>query len=124
MIMKSACRLCGGPLPAHKPGPGRPRTKCDRCQHLRRPPIVPDWDSELVRAVKAEITDDHDPLVLVCWKVAALMAGAQAATDLVPLSRELDRILGLLRARSGHAEPNELDELEQRRREKAARAGL
>jgi hypothetical protein len=62
---------------------------------------VPDWDSDLVRTVKAEFDDDHDPMVLVCWKVAALMAGAHAATDLVPLSRELDRILALLRARGG-----------------------
>jgi hypothetical protein len=121
--MKSCCRLCGGPLPARKPGPGRPRTKCDRCQHLRRPPIVPDWDSELVQAVRAEFTDNRNPLVLVSWKLAALAAGAQAAADLVPLSRELDRMLALLQARKGPSEPNALDELTARRREKALRAG-
>jgi hypothetical protein len=121
--MKSGCRLCGGPLPARKPGPGRPRTKCDRCQHVRRPPIVPDWDSELVQAVKAEFHDDQDPLTLVSWKLAALVAGAHAAADLVPLSRELDRILALLHARKRPSEPDALDELTARRRAKALRAG-
>jgi hypothetical protein len=81
---------------------------------------VPDWDSELVGAVKAEFGDDHDPLVLVSWKLAALMAGAQAAADLVPLSRELDRLLALLRARNGPSEPDDLDELTERRRREGA----
>jgi hypothetical protein len=122
--MKPGCRLCGRPLPARKPGPGRPRTKCDRCQHLRRPPIVPDWASELVRTVKAEFGDDQDPLVLVSWQLAALLAGATAAADLVPLSRELDRMLAVLHARKGPSERDALDELTARRREKALHARL
>jgi hypothetical protein len=121
--MKSGCRLCGGPLLARKPGPGRPRTKCDRCQHLRRPQIVPQWGSELVQAVRAEFDDDRDPLTLISWQLAALLAGAQSAADLVPLSRELDRILALLRARKRPSDPDQLDELEMRRREKALRTG-
>ena len=85
---------------------------------------MPDWDSELVQAVKTEFDDDHDPLVLVSWKLAALLAGAQAAADLVPLSRELDRMLALLRARRGASGHDQLDELERRRREKALHAQL
>jgi hypothetical protein len=84
---------------------------------------VPDWDSELVQAVKAEFHDDQDPLTLVSWKLAALVAGAHAAADLVPLSRELDRILALLHARKRPSEPDALDELTARRRAKALRAG-
>jgi hypothetical protein len=83
---------------------------------------VPDWDSELVQAVKAEFGDDQDPLTLVSWKLAALLAGAQLAADLVPLSRELDRMLALLRTRRGPSEADELDELTARRREKASQA--
>jgi hypothetical protein len=75
-----------------------------------------------VRAVKAEFTDDHEPLVLVSWKLAALTAGATAAADLVPLSRELDRLLALLWARKRPSGPDELDELERRRAVKAAQA--
>jgi hypothetical protein len=62
----------------------------------------------------AEFNDDHDPLVLVSWQIAALTAGATKAADLVPLSRELDRLMSRL----------QLDELEQRRRRKALQAGL
>jgi hypothetical protein len=76
-----------------------------------------------VQTVKAEFPDDHDPFTLLLWQLAALLSGAQAAADLVPLSRELDRMLALLHAREGSSEPDALDELERRRREKAARAG-
>jgi hypothetical protein len=117
------CRLCGGPLPARKPGPGRPRTKCDRCQHLRRPPIVPDWNSPLVQTVKAEFPDDRDPFTLLLWQLSALLSGATAAADLVPLSREFGRLSALLQARKGRSAPDELDELERRCREKALQAG-
>src|SRR3954463_796482 len=81
MIMEPSggCRLCGGPLPARKPGPGRPRVKCDRCQQLRRPAIVPDWNSALVQTVKAKFPDDRDPFTLLLWQLAALLSGAQAA---------------------------------------------
>ena len=46
---------------------------------------------------------------------------AEAAADLVPLSRELDRMLALLRARRGASGHDQLDELTARRREKAMR---
>ena len=123
MEPSGGCRLCSGPLPARKPGPGRPRVKCDRCQQLRRPPIVPDWNSPLVQTVKAEFPDDRDPFTLLLWQLAALLSGAQAAADLVPLSREFGRLSALLQARRGQSEPDELDELEQRRRRKALEAG-
>jgi hypothetical protein len=84
---------------------------------------VPDWDSGLVLAVKAEFPADGDPLTLLLWNLAALLSGAQAAADVVPLSRELDRLMCHLQTRKGPSGPDELDELERRRREKAVRAG-
>jgi hypothetical protein len=53
---------------------------------------------------------------------AVRLSAAQAAADLVPLSREFGRLSALLQARRGQSEPDELDELEQRRRRKALEA--
>jgi len=76
-----------------------------------------------VLTVKAEFPDDRDPFTLLLWQLAALLSGAQAAADLVPLSREFGRLSALLQARRGQSEPDELDKLEQRRRRKALEAG-
>jgi hypothetical protein len=85
---------------------------------------VPDWDSGLVQIVKADFPADGDPLTLLLWQIAALTAGVTTAGDLVPLSRELDRLMSRLQTRRGHSEPDALDDLEQRRRRKALHAGL
>jgi hypothetical protein len=72
MAGSGCCRLCGGPLPPRKPGAGRPRSKCDACQDLRRPPAVPNWDSELVRAVQRDYPGgESDPFVYRagCWRL-------------------------------------------------------
>ena len=76
MAGSGCCRLCGGPLPPRKPGAGRPRSKCDACQDLRRPPVQPNWDSDLVRAVQRKYPDDSDPFVYLVWLAAAYLAGA------------------------------------------------
>jgi hypothetical protein len=112
MTGSGCCRLCGGPLPPRKPGAGRPRSKCDACQDLRRPPVEPNWDSDLVRAVQREYPDDSDPFVYLAWLAAAYLAGATHARDAVPLSKELRRSLAYLDARGkplGHSDG--LDEL-------------
>jgi hypothetical protein len=85
---------------------------------------VPQWDSDLVRTVKSQFPDDRDVLTLLLWQLAALLSGAQAAADVVPLSRELGRMLALLEARNGPSGPDALDELADRRREKALKAKL
>jgi hypothetical protein len=72
--------------------------------------------------IEAEFPADGHPLTLVLWQLAALLSGAQAAADVVPLSRELDRLMALLQTRKGSSGTDELDELEERRREKALRA--
>ena len=79
--------MCGGPLPPRKPGAGRPRSKCDACRDLRRPPVVPNWDSDLVRAVQREYPDDSDPFVYLAWLAAAYLAGRR-------MRRMLCRCLG------------------------------
>jgi hypothetical protein len=85
---------------------------------------VPQWDSELVQAVKIEFPDDHDISTLILWQLAASLSGAEASADLVPLSKEFGRMLALLEARNGSSGRDPLDELAERRREKAARAGV
>ena len=100
MTGSERCRLCGGPLPPRKPGAGRPRSKCDACKDLRRPPVQPNWDSDLVRAVQRDYPGgDSDPFVYMAWMLAADLSGAQHAKDAVPLSRELRRSLAYLDAR-------------------------
>jgi hypothetical protein len=54
---------------------------------------------------------------------AALLSGAQSVADLVPLSKEVDRMIRLLQARKVPSEPDALDELTSRHREKVLRAG-
>jgi hypothetical protein len=98
MTGSGCCRLCGGPLPPRKPGAGRPRSKCDACQDLRRPPVQPNWDSDLVRAVQRDYPDDSDPFVYMAWLAAAYLAGATYPKDSVPLSKELRRALASLEA--------------------------
>jgi hypothetical protein len=93
------CHLCGGPLPPRKPGAGRPRSKCDACRDLRRPPVVPNWDLDLVRAVQRDHSDDSDPFVYMAWMLAAELSGATHAKDAVPLSKELRRSLAYLDGR-------------------------
>jgi hypothetical protein len=110
------CHLCGGPLPPRKPGAGRPRSKCDACRDRRRPPVVPNWDSELVRAVQREYPNDSDPFVYVAWLAAAYLSGATDAKDAVPLSKELRRSLAYLDGREKpHGYSDGLDELRLRR---------
>jgi hypothetical protein len=116
MAGSERCRLCGGPLPPRKPGAGRPRSKCDACKDLRRPPVQPNWDSDLVRAVQRDYPDDSDPFVYLAWLAAAYLAGAKHAKDAVPLSKELRRALAYLDARGksrGHSDG--FDELRLRR---------
>ena len=116
MTGSGRCRLCGGPLPPRKPGAGRPRSNCDACQDLRRPPVQPNWDSELVRAVQRDYPDDSDPFVYLAWLAAAYLAGATHPKDAVPLSKELRRALAYLDTRGqprGHSDG--LDELRLRR---------
>jgi hypothetical protein len=96
MADSGCCRLCGGPLPPRKPGAGRPRSKCDACKDLRRPPVQPNWDSDLVRAVQRDYPDDSDLFVYLAWLAAAYLAGAKHAKDAVPLSKELRRSLAYL----------------------------
>ena len=84
---------------------------------------MPDWNSPLVQTVKAEFPDDRDPFTLLLWQLAGLLGGAQSAADLVTLSREFSRVLALLQARRGPSGPDALDELTERRRMKAMRAG-
>jgi hypothetical protein len=95
MTGSGCCRLCGGPWPPRRPGAGRPRSKCDACRDLRRPPVVPNWDSDLVRAVQREYPDDSDPFVYLAWMLAADLLGATHAKDAVPLSKELGRSLAI-----------------------------
>jgi hypothetical protein len=111
------CRLCGGPLPPRKPGAGRPRSKCDACRDLRRPPVVPNWDSDLVRAVQRDYPDgDSDPFTYMAWMLAAELSGASHAKDAVPLSKELRRSLAYLDGREKpHGSSDGLDELRLRR---------
>jgi hypothetical protein len=111
------CRLCGGPLPPRKPGAGRPRSKCDACQDLRRPPVVPNWDSELVRAVQRDYPGgESDPFVCIVWMLAAGLSGAAHPKDAVPLSKELRRSLACLDGRvNPHGYSDGLDELRLRR---------
>ena len=108
--------MCGGPLPPRRPGAGRPRSKCDACRDLRRPPVVPNWDSDLVRAVQRDYLDDSDPFVYMAWLLAAHLAGAKHPKDSLPLSKELRRALAYLDARGksrGHSDG--FDELRLRR---------
>jgi hypothetical protein len=98
-VAGSGCRLCGGPLPPRKPGAGRPRAKCDACRDLRRLPVQPNWDSDLVRAVQRDYPDDSDPFVYLAWLAAAYLAGATHPKDAVPVSKELRRSLTYLDAR-------------------------
>jgi hypothetical protein len=77
-----------------------------------------------VQTVKAEFPDDRDPFTLLLWQLAGLLGGATAAADLVTLSREFGRVLALLHARHSPSGPDDLDELTERRRRKAARAEL
>jgi hypothetical protein len=112
MTGSGCCRLCGGPLPPRKPAAGRPRSKCDACQDLRRPSVQPNWDSDLVRAVQRDYPDDSDPFVYLAWLAAAYLAAATHPKDSVPLSKELRRALAYLDARGkprGHSDG--LDEL-------------
>jgi hypothetical protein len=111
------CRLCGGPLPPRKPGAGRPRSKCDACRDLRRPPVAPNWDSDLVRAVQRDYPDgDSDPFTYMAWMLAAELSGASHAKDAVPLSKELRRSLAYLDGREKpHGYSDGLDELRLRR---------
>jgi hypothetical protein len=117
MADSGCCRLCGGPLPPRKPGAGRPRSKCDACQDLRRQPVQPNWDSDLVRAVQRDYPEgDSDPFVYMAWMLAAYLAGATHAKDAVPLSKELRAALARLDGRGkprGHS--GGLDELRLRR---------
>jgi hypothetical protein len=116
--------LCGGPLPPRKPGAGRPRSKCDACKDLRRPPVQPNWDSDLVRAVQRDYPDgDSDPFVYMAWMLAADLSGATHAKDAVPLSKELRRSLAYLDGRGkSRGYSDGLDELRLRRdRRKAQR---
>jgi hypothetical protein len=69
MVDSGACRLCGGPLPPRRSGPGRPRTKCDACRDLRRPA----------------------DFVYIAWRAAAYLAGARHPKDSLPQSKELRR---------------------------------
>lgn len=117
MADSGRCWLCGGPLPPRRSGPGRPRTKCDACRDLRRPPVEPNWDSELVRAVQRDYPGgESDPFVYRAWLSAAYLAGARYPKDSVPLSKELRRALAYLDDRGkprGHSDG--LDELRLRR---------
>jgi hypothetical protein len=116
VVGSGCCRLCGGPLPPRRPGAGRPRSKCDACQDLRRPPVVPNWGSELVRAVQREYPDGSDPFVYIVWMLAADLSGATRPKDAVPLSRELRRSLAYLDGRGKpHGHSDGLDELRLRR---------
>jgi hypothetical protein len=83
--------------------------------------VVPNWDSDLVRAVQWEYPDDSDPFVYMAWMLAADLSGAAHPRDAVPLSRELRRSLAYLDGRGkspGYSDG--LDELRLRRdRQKA-----
>jgi hypothetical protein len=62
--------------------------------------VVPNLDSDLVRAVQRDYPGgDSDPFVYMAWMLAADLSGAQYAKDAVPLSRELRRSLDYLDAR-------------------------
>src|SRR5215216_6171626 len=101
MADSRCCRLCGGPLPPRKPGGGRPPTKCNACQDLRRPLVVPDWDSDLVRAMKRDYPGgESDPFVYIAWMLAADLSGATHPRDAVPLSKELRAALARLDGRA------------------------
>jgi hypothetical protein len=49
--------------------------------------VVPDWDSDLVRAVRSEFPDESDPGVWVALYLAAAVAGAKDTRDFSPLYR-------------------------------------
>jgi hypothetical protein len=60
---------------------------------------VPDWDSDPVAAVKADFPDSSDPLTLPLWDLAAYLAGAKRAEDIIPLSDEMRALTAAVEAR-------------------------
>ena len=144
MIMTKTCEYCGKPFQARRshaktcsePCRGRLNTRKRRMAAVGDAPDVvlslpgplPDQPSRLVEVTERALSEAgklDTPIGLITMVIATQLGSFSPldnASGLVALSKELDRLLAI--ALQGNAPPDELDDLERRRRLKAARAGL